>query len=44
MTKDTWKTAVGLEDGTTVVEEQEFLWKNVDCFVFGLNDLGVLKG
>jgi hypothetical protein len=44
VTKDTWKPAVGLEDGTTVVEEQEFLQKNVDCFAFGLHDLGVLKG
>jgi hypothetical protein len=26
------------------VEEQEFLQKNVDCFAFGLHDLGVLKG
>jgi hypothetical protein len=44
VTKDTWKPAVGLEDGATVVEEQEFLQKNVDCFAFGLHDLGVLKG
>jgi hypothetical protein len=44
VTKDTWKSAVGLEDGATVVEEQEFLLKNVDCFAFGLHDLGVLKG
>jgi hypothetical protein len=44
VTKDTWKLAVGLEDGATVVEEQEFLQKNVDCFAFGLYDLGVLKG
>jgi hypothetical protein len=44
VTKDIWKSAVGLEDGTAVVEEQEFLWKNVDCFAFGLHDLGVLKG
>jgi hypothetical protein len=44
VTKDTWKLAVGLEDGATVVEEQEFLQKNVDCLAFGLHDLGVLKG
>jgi hypothetical protein len=44
VTKDTWKPAVGLEDGAAVVEEQEFLRKNVDCFAFGLHDLGVLKG
>jgi hypothetical protein len=44
VTKDTWKPAVGLEDGAAVVEEQEFLQKNVDCFAFGLHDLGVLKG
>jgi hypothetical protein len=44
VTKDTWKPVVGLEDGATVVEEQEFLRKNVDWFVFGLHDLGVLKG
>jgi hypothetical protein len=44
VTKDTWKPAVGLEDGVAVVEEQEFLRKNVDCFVFGLHDLRVLKG
>jgi hypothetical protein len=44
VTKDTWKPIVGLEDGATVVEEQEFFWKNVDCFAFGLHDLGVLKG
>jgi hypothetical protein len=43
VTKDTWKPAVGQEDGAAVVEEQEFLWKNVDCFAFGLHDLGVLK-
>jgi hypothetical protein len=42
--KDTWKSAVGLEDETAVVEEQEFFRKNVDCFAFGLHDLGVLKG
>jgi hypothetical protein len=44
VTKDTWKPAIGLEDGAAVVEEQEFLRKNVDCFAFGLHDLGVLKG
>jgi hypothetical protein len=44
VTRDTWKPAVGLEDGAEVVEEQEFLQKNVDCFAFGLHDLGVLKG
>jgi hypothetical protein len=44
VTKDTWKPAVGLEDGAAVVEDQEFLQKNVDCFAFGLHDLGVLKG
>ena len=44
MTKDTWKPAVGLEDGAAVMEEQEFLQKNVDCFTFGLHNLGVLKG
>jgi hypothetical protein len=43
VTKDTWKPVVGLEDGAAVVEEQEFFRKNVDCFVFGLHDLGVLK-
>jgi hypothetical protein len=35
---------VGLEDGAAVMEEQEFLRKNVDCFAFGLHDLGVLRG
>jgi hypothetical protein len=25
-------------------EGQEFLRKNIDCFAFGLHDLGVLKG
>jgi hypothetical protein len=44
VTKDTWKLAVGLEDRAAVVEEQEFFRKNVDCFAFGLHDLGVLKG
>jgi hypothetical protein len=44
VTKDTWKSAVGLEDGAAVAEKQEFLQKNVDCFAFGLHDLGVLKG
>jgi hypothetical protein len=44
VTKDTWKPAVGLEDGAVVVEEQEFLRKNIDCFAFGLHDLDVLKG
>jgi hypothetical protein len=44
VTKDTWKSAVGLEDGAAVVEEQKLLRKNVDCFAFGLHDLGVLKG
>jgi hypothetical protein len=44
VTKDTWKPAVGLEDGAAVVEEQEFFQKNVNCFAFGLHDLGVLKG
>jgi hypothetical protein len=44
VTKDTWKPAVGLEDGAAVVEEQEFFQKNVDCFAFSLHDLGVLKG
>jgi hypothetical protein len=43
VTKDTWKSAVGMEDGAAVVEEQEFRRKNVDCFAFGLHDLGVLK-
>jgi hypothetical protein len=43
VTKDIWKLVVGLEDGAAVVEEQEFLRKNVDCFTFGLHDLGVLK-
>jgi hypothetical protein len=43
VTKDTWKSAVGLEDGATIVEEQEFLQKNVDCFAFDLHDLEVLK-
>jgi hypothetical protein len=44
VTKDTWKPVVGLEDGVAIVEEQEFLQKNVDCFAFGLHDLEVLKG
>jgi hypothetical protein len=44
VTKDTWKSAIGLEDGAAVVDEQEFLQKNVDCFAFGLHDLGILKG
>jgi hypothetical protein len=44
VTKDTWKSTVGLEDGAAVVEEQEFLRKNVDCFAFDLHDLRVLKG
>jgi hypothetical protein len=44
VTKDIWKPAVGLEDEAAVVEEQGFLQKNVDCFAFGLHDLGVLKG
>jgi hypothetical protein len=43
VTKDTWKPTVGLEDGVEVVEEQGFLWKYVDCFVFSLHDLGILK-
>jgi hypothetical protein len=43
VTKDTWKLTVGLEDGAEVVEEQGFLWKYVDCFAFGLHDLGILK-
>jgi hypothetical protein len=42
--KDTWKPTVGLEDGAEVVEEQRFLQKYVDCFAFGLHDLGILKG
>jgi hypothetical protein len=42
--KNTWKPAAGLEDGAAVVEEQEFLQKNVDSFAFGLYDLRVLKG
>jgi hypothetical protein len=44
VTKETWKLAVGLEDGAAVVEEQEFFRKNVDCFAFEQHDLGVLKG
>jgi hypothetical protein len=44
VTKDTWKSAVGLENGAAVVKEQEFLQKNIDFFAFGLHDLGVLKG
>jgi hypothetical protein len=44
VTKDTWKSAIGLEDGAAIVEEQEFIQKNVDFFAFGLHDLGVLKG
>jgi hypothetical protein len=44
VTKDTWKSMVGLEDGTEVVEEQGFFQKYVDCFAFGLHDLGILKG
>jgi hypothetical protein len=43
VTKDTWKSTVGLEDGVEVVEEQGFLWKYVDYFAFGLHDLGILK-
>jgi hypothetical protein len=33
-----------LEDGAEVVEEQGFLRKYVDCFAFGLYNLGILKG
>jgi hypothetical protein len=44
VTKDTWKPTVGLEDRTEVVEEQGFLRKYVDCFAFGLHDLGILNG
>jgi hypothetical protein len=44
VTKDTWKPTVGLEDGAEVVKEQGFLRKYVDCFAFGLHDLGILKG
>jgi hypothetical protein len=44
VTKDTWKSFVGLEDGVEQVEEQAFLRQYVDCFVFSLHDLGVLKG
>jgi hypothetical protein len=44
VTKDTWKPTVGLEDGAEVVQEQGFLRKYVDCFAFGLHDLGKLKG
>jgi hypothetical protein len=44
VTKDTWKPTVGLEDGAEVVEEQGFLQKYIDCFAFGLHDLGILKG
>jgi hypothetical protein len=44
VTKDIWKPAVGMEDGAAVVEEQDFLQNNVDCFAFSLHDLGVLKG
>jgi hypothetical protein len=44
VTKETWQPVVGLEDGTQVVEEQGFLRKYVDCFAFGLYDLGILKG
>jgi hypothetical protein len=44
VTKDTWKSVVGLEDGAEQVEEQVFLRQYVDCFAFSLYDLGVLKG
>ena len=44
VTKDTWKPVVGLEDGAEQVEEQVFLMQYVDCFIFSLYDLGVLKG
>jgi hypothetical protein len=44
VTKDTWKSVVGLEDGTEQVEEQVFLRQYVDYFAFSLHDLGVLKG
>jgi hypothetical protein len=44
VTKKTWQLVVGLEDGAQVVEEQRFLRKYVDCFAFGLHDLGILKG
>ena len=43
MTKDTWKWIVDLEDGTEVMEEQGFLQKYIDCFAFGLHNLGILK-
>lgn len=44
VTKDTWKPMVGLEDGAEKLEELTFLKRFVDCFAFGLHDLGVLKG
>jgi hypothetical protein len=44
VTKDTWKSVVGLEDGAKQVEEQVFLRQYMDYFAFNLHDLGVLKG
>ena len=44
VTRETWKSVIGLEDGVGLVEEQEFLRKYVDCFAFILHNLGVLKG
>jgi hypothetical protein len=44
VTKDTWKPTIGLEDGTEVVEKQGSLRKYVNCFAFGLYNLGILKG
>jgi hypothetical protein len=44
VTKYSWTPVVGLDDGAEVVEEQVFLLENVDCFAFGLHDLGALKG
>jgi hypothetical protein len=34
---------VGLEDGAEEVEQQALFNMYVDCFAFGLHDLGVLK-
>ena len=44
VTKETWQPLVGLEDESEKKQEQEFLRGHVDCFAFGLRDLGVLKG
>jgi hypothetical protein len=44
VTKDTWKSVVGLDNGTEQVEEQVFFRQYVDYFPFSLHDLGVLEG